>query len=65
MRHKTLSSKALRQDKSPAKRLSNGFVHVAVPASAAQICKALGIGSAQTRNVLRAFAAAGVTGVKV
>lgn len=38
----------------------NGFVHVASPATASQIERALGITKAQKANVLRAFGASGV-----
>jgi len=47
--------------KSPlATSRKNGFVHVASPATACEIERALGITKAQKANVLRAFAAAGV-----
>jgi hypothetical protein len=38
----------------------NGYVHVISPATASEIRRALGIKPSDTRNVMRAFAAAGV-----
>jgi NADH/NAD ratio-sensing transcriptional regulator Rex len=48
-----------RAKKAPA-RVHNGHVHVISPASASEIRRTLGIDSAQVRNILSAFEAAGV-----
>jgi len=41
-------------------RAGNGYINVVSPATASEIRRTLGITATQTRNVLRAFRAAGV-----